>query len=63
MWYNIFVMKKETKIKILKICIVILIIVAIFLAIYLPLKLTGTLDKIDSAEKLKEIILIQESNF
>ena len=57
MWYNIFVMKKETKIKILKICIVILIIVAIFLAIYLPLKLTGTLDKIDSAEKLKEIIL------
>lgn len=50
-------MKKETKIKILKICIVILIIVAIFLAIYLPLKLTGTLDKIDSAEKLKEIIL------
>lgn len=49
-------MKKETKNRIFKILIVIFVCVAICLAIYLPLKLTGTLDKISSAEELKEII-------
>lgn len=50
-------LKPETKQKLIKILIIILLIAAIVLAIYLPLKLTGALDKIDSAEKLKEIIL------
>ena len=50
-------MKPETKQKIIKISIVIFLLVAISLAIYLPLQLTGTLDRIDSAEKLKEEIL------
>ena len=47
---------KETKVKIIKTIIVLFLLVAIVLAIYLPLKLTGTLEKIDSAEKLKEVI-------
>lgn len=50
-------MKKETKTKLIKLSIIILIIIAICLAIYLPLQLTGALNKIDSPEKLKEIIL------
>lgn len=49
-------MKKETKNKILKILIVIFVCVALALAIYLPLKLTGTLDRVSSVEELKEII-------
>ena len=63
MWYyliignNIFIMKKETKQKIIKLSITILIIIAICLAIYLPLKLTGTIDKINSAEKMRDVIL------
>ena len=47
---------KETKVKIIKTIIVLFLLVAIVLAIYLPLKLTGALEKIDSAEKLKEVI-------
>ena len=50
-------LKPETKQKILKILLIITIIAIVCLAIYLPLKLTGALEKIDSAEKLKEIIL------
>lgn len=50
-------MKPETKTKIFKILIIAVALVAIVLAIYLPLKLTGTLDKISTAEQLKEIIL------
>ncbi len=50
-------MKKETKAKIWKICVVLAVIAIICLAIYLPLKLTGALAKINSAESLKEVIL------
>ncbi len=47
----------DTKQKLLKLFIIALLFLALFLAIYLPLKLTGAFAKIDSAEKLKEIIL------
>ena len=50
-------LKPETKQKIIKLLIIAVLLAVVCLAIYLPLKLTGTLDKIDSAEKLKEIIL------
>jgi len=50
-------MKSETKTKILKISIICLCFIAIILAIYLPLKLSGTLDRISCAEELKEFIL------
>lgn len=50
-------MKTETKTKILKISIICFCLLAIILAIYLPLKLSGTLDKISTAEDLKELIL------
>lgn len=50
-------MKTDTKNKIIKLSIIILAFVLILLAIYLPLKLSGTFDKIDSAEELKQIIL------
>lgn len=43
--------------KILKILIMAAIITAIILAVYLPLKFTGALDKINSAEDMKELIL------
>lgn len=49
-------LKRESKIKLIKTLIIIIILAAIILAIYLPLSLTGTLAKIDSAEKLQEII-------
>lgn len=49
--------KQETKQKIIKLTIIIVALILIFLAIYLPLELTGTLEKIDSAEKLKDVIL------
>ncbi len=49
-------LKSETKIKLLKTLIIVIVLAVIILAIYLPLELTGTLDKIDSAEKLQEII-------
>lgn len=48
---------KLNKVKVFKTIIVILIFALLFLAIFLPLKLSGALDKINSAEKLKEIIL------
>lgn len=48
--------KKETKSKLIKIGIIVLALVLIVLAIYLPLELTGTIDKIDSAEELGQII-------
>lgn len=50
-------LKPETKQKIIKLLIIVAILAVVCLAIYLPLKLTGTLEKIDSPEKLKEIIL------
>ena len=50
-------MKRETKTKLIKLFIIIIAFAIIALAIYLPLELTGTLDKIDSAQELKEIIL------
>ena len=50
-------MNKEKKAKIIKIFIIVISLIVIALAIYLPLKLTGTIDKIDSAEELKEFIL------
>lgn len=49
-------MKKETKTKIIKTAIVLGVIALIFLAIFLPLKLTGALDKITSAEELRDLI-------
>lgn len=49
-------MKKETKSKIIKVVIIIVALLLIALAIYLPLELTGTIDKIDSAEELGQII-------
>ena len=50
-------MQKETKRKIVKALIILLVLAVIVLAIYLPLKLTGLLEQIDSAEELKELIL------
>lgn len=50
-------MEKQTKTKIFKTSIIILLFVLIALAIYLPLSLSGTLEKINSAEELKDIIL------
>ena len=49
-------MKVETKNKIFKSLLIILVLAVIILAVYLPLKLTGTLDKISSLEDLKLII-------
>ena len=49
-------MEKEIKSKIIKITIIILAFGLIALAIFLPLKLSGTLDKISNAEDLKTII-------
>ncbi|MBP3630156.1 MAG: TVP38/TMEM64 family protein [Clostridia bacterium] len=43
--------------KIIKALIVLSSLVLVLLAIYLPLQLSGTLGKIDSAEELKELIL------
>lgn len=48
---------KLNKVKVFKTLIVILIFALLFLAIFLPLNLSGALDKINSAEELKEIIL------
>lgn len=50
-------MKPETKQKIIKLIITIALIAVICLAIYLPLKLTGAIEKINSAEKLRDVIL------
>lgn len=53
-------MKKITKEQgkvILRLLLLLLLIAVVLLAIYLPLKLTGTIDKIDTAEELKEFIL------
>ena len=47
---------KETKVKIIKTLVVVFLLAAIVLAIYLPLKFTGALEKIDSAEKLRDVI-------
>ncbi len=43
--------------KLIKLCIVLSLLALILLAIYLPLKLSGTLGKIDSADELKDLIL------
>ncbi len=50
-------MKTSTKHTILKISLIVGIFIIIALAIYLPLLLTGALDKIKTAEQLKEVIL------
>lgn len=50
-------MKKETKTKLIKIAIIVGALILLVLAIYLPLELTGTIEKIDSAEKLRDVIL------
>ncbi len=49
--------KHERNIKILKATLTVLTIVAFILALYLPFKLSGALEKIDSVEELKELIL------
>lgn len=49
-------MKKETKTKIFKTLIILGVIALIFLAIFLPLYLTGALDKIKNAEELQAFI-------
>ncbi len=49
-------MKKETKTKLIKILIIAVVLVLLVLAIYLPLELTGAIDKIDSAEELGDFI-------
>lgn len=54
---KILTMNKETKQKVVKLLITIGIILLVCLAVYLPLQLTGTINKINSAEKLKEVIL------
>ena len=50
-------MKQETKIKLIKLSIIIGIFIIIALAIYLPLQLSGALSKISNADDLKQIIL------
>lgn len=50
-------MKKETKTKLIKISIIVGALILLALAIYLPLQLSGAIEKIDSAEKLRDIIL------
>ena len=54
---NMSKMKKETKTKLIKIAIITGALILLALAIYLPLELSGLIDKIDSAEKLREVIL------
>lgn len=49
-------MKTETRNAVLKSLVIVFGLVIIGLAIYLPLKLTGTLNKITSAEELRNII-------
>ncbi len=49
-------MKKETKTKLLKLSLLIFIFALITLLIFLPLKLSGALDKISNADDLKKII-------
>lgn len=52
-----FPSKEEKKAKAIKFFIILLIFAILCLAIYLPLQLSGTLHKIDSAEKLQQVIL------
>lgn len=52
-----FPSKEEKKAKAIKLSIILLIFAILCLAIYLPLQLSGTLHKIDSAEKLQQVIL------
>ena len=54
--YNAIDMKKETKTKLIKLAIIVGALILIALAIYLPLKLSGAIDKIDSAEELGQVI-------
>lgn len=49
-------MKKENKIRLIKILIIVACIIALILAIYLPLRFSGILSRIDSAEELRELI-------
>lgn len=50
-------MKKETKNILIKSIIICLSLIVICLAIYLPLKFTGLLNKVDSVDELKQVIL------
>ncbi len=50
-------MRKQTKTKILRTCIVLGVLALIVLAIFLPLYFTGTLAKIKSVEQLQQFIL------
>lgn len=52
-----FPSKEEKKAQAIKLFIILLIFAILCLAIYLPLQLSGTLHKIDSAEKLQQVIL------
>ena len=49
-------MKKETKSKIFKLAFIIFVFILMSLAIFLPLKLSGALNKISNTEDLKQII-------
>lgn len=49
-------MKKETKSKILRISLIVAVFVLITLAVFLPLKLSGALNKISNEDDLKQII-------
>ena len=49
--------KAERKAKAIKLTIILVVFILLCLAIYLPLQLSGTLAKIDSAEKLQQVIL------
>ncbi len=49
-------MKKETKSKILRISLIVAVFVLIALAVFLPLKLSGALNKISNEDDLKQII-------
>ena len=49
--------KADRKRKIIRFSITALVLVVVLLAIYLPLQFSGLLDKIDTAEELKDLIL------
>ena len=49
-------MKKENKTKIIKLSIIAIVLIVLVLAVFLPLKFTGLLEKINSIEELKNVI-------
>lgn len=48
--------KKETNRKIIRLSITVVVVLALCLAVYLPLKLTGTLDRLSSIEEIRALI-------